>query len=246
MNYVIDALQLIFEPQSWPGSDGIGNRLVQHALYVAAGVIVAAVVAVPLGLFIGHTGRGRNLVVTVTGVARALPTFGLLLFVVLLFGLHLAPVIAVLVVLAIPPILAGTYAGVDTVSRSAVDGARGSGFSESQIVWRVELPLAMPLIIGGLRSATLQAIATATIAGYVAQGALGRYLIEGLARHEYATAVVGALLVAGLALVSDAALTIAQTLFTPHGATRAGHRTAHISLRGHTRTTLHPEGPQLR
>lgn len=246
MNYVMDALQLIFDPQSWPGPDGIETRLTQHALYVAAGVGAAAIVAVPLGLFVGHTGRGRNLVVTVTGVARALPTFGLLLFAVLLFGLHLAPVIAVLVVLAIPPILAGTYAGVETVGRSAVDGARGSGFSESQIVRRVELPLAMPLIVGGLRSATLQAIATATIAGYVAQGALGRYLIEGLARHEYATAVVGALLVAGLALVCDAVLTIVQTLTTPYGVTRTVRHPAPASLRDHTRAAPLPEGPQPR
>ncbi|MGI5187555.1 ABC transporter permease [Promicromonospora sp. CA-289599] len=246
MNYVTDALLLILDPRSWPGPDGIGTRLVQHALYVAAGVVTATVAAVPLGLFVGHTGRGRNLVVAATGVARSLPTFGLLLFAVLLFGLHLAPVIAVLVLLAIPPILAGTYAGVEAVGRSAVDGARGSGYSESQIVRRVELPLAMPLIVGGVRSATLQAIATATIAGYVAQGTLGRYLIEGLARHEYATAVVGALLVAGLALVADAALTIVQSLATPHGGSRTGRRTAPVSPRGPGWAAPLPEGQDPR
>lgn len=217
MTYVLDAVRYIVEPQNWAGPDGIGLRLAQHALYVAISVAVAALVAVPLGVLIGHTGRGRTLVVTVTGAARALPTFGLLLFVVLLSGLHLAPVIAVLVILAIPPILAATYAGVGTVDHAAVDGARATGFSEWQIARRVELPLALPLVVGGLRSATLQTIATATIAGYVAQGALGRYLIEGLARHEYATAVVGALLVGGVAIAADAGLAVVQAVTAPRG-----------------------------
>lgn len=246
MNYIIDALQVVLDPQSWPGRDGIGYRLTQHVLYVAAAVIVAALVAVPLGLLIGHTGRGRTLVVTITGAARALPTFGLLLFVVLLFGLHLTPVIAVLVILAIPPILAGTYAGVEAIDRGAVDGARGSGFGEWQIVRRVELPLAVPMVVGGIRSATLQAIATATIAGYVAQGALGRFLIEGLARHEYVTAVVGALLVAGLALLADGCLMVVQILAAPKGGPRTTHRLPRPSSRAHP-TTLHsPEGAHPR
>lgn len=245
MNYITDAVQFIFDPQNWPGPDGIATRLTQHVLYAAAGVVGATIVAVPLGLVAGHTGRGRDLVATVTGAARALPTFGLLLFAVLLFGLHLAPVIAVLVLLAIPPILAGTYTGVEAAGRTAVDGARGSGFSELQIVRRVELPLAMPLVLGGIRSATLQAVATATIAGYVAQGALGRYLIEGLARHEYATAVVGALLVAGLALLCDAALASVQKLTTPHGAGRTERRRL-LPPRDHTSRAATPRGPRLR
>lgn len=246
MNYIIDALQVVLDPQSWPGPDGIGHRLTQHALYVAGAVLAAGLLAVPLGLLIGHTGRGRTLVVTITGAARALPTFGLLLFIVLLFGLHLAPVIAVLIILAVPPILAGTYAGVEAVDPGAVDGARGSGFGEWQIVRRVELPLALPMIVGGVRSATLQAIATATIAGYVAQGALGRFLIEGLARHEYVTAVVGSLLVAGLALLADGCLAVVQVLAVPGGSPRTTHHLPHLLPRAHPSTFRSPEGAHPR
>ena len=235
MNYFVDAFAFIFDPVNWAGAEGIGMRLWRHVLYTLMSVGIAAVIAVPLGLYIGHTGRGRAAVIAITGAARAFPTFGLLLFVVLLFGLHLWPVIFVLVVLAIPPLLAGTYASVESADRSAVDGARGSGFSELQIVGRVELPLALPLLIGGVRGAVLQVIAFATIAAYVAQGGLGRYLIEGLAIRDFTRAVVGAILVAGLALLADGILAAIQRLVVPRGVSRGATRT--------TRTRSRSRGP---
>ncbi|MDO9442275.1 MAG: ABC transporter permease subunit [Beijerinckiaceae bacterium] len=215
MNILSDGFAFIFQAGNWPGPNGIGIRLAQHVLYSVIAVAIAALIALPLGIITGHTGRHRNLILTVTGGARALPTFGLLLLAILFVGIDLWPVIAVLVILAVPPILAATYAGIEGSDRAAVDGARSSGMTELQIITRVELPLALPLIVGGVRSAILQVIATAAIAGYVAQGTLGRFLLEGITRHDYALAVVGAILIAALALIADALLALTQKFSSP-------------------------------
>lgn len=230
MNFFVDAVAFIVDPANWPGPNGIGERLAQHLGITGLSLLFAAAVAVPVGLFIGHTGRGRGLVIGITGAARALPTFGVLTAFVLLglslgYGLSLTPIIAVLVILAIPPLLAGAYAGVEAVDHAVVDAARAQGMTEWQILTRVELPLALPLLLGGLRSATLQVVATATIAAYYAGGALGRYLIEGLRNQDYLRALIGAILVAALALLLDALLAVAQRLVTPRGVSRGGTRT---------------------
>lgn len=224
MNFLVDAIAFILDSANWAGPTGIAARLGQHLWFTLVSVVIAAALAVPLGVLIGHTGRARGFVIAFTGAARALPTFGFLLFVVLAFGLYPGPVIAVLIILAIPPILAGAYSGVESVDPSAVDGARGTGLSEWQIATRVELPLALPLLVGGLRSAVLQVIATATIAAYAAQGGLGRYLIEGLATRRFETAVVGAILVALLAIFADALLAVVQKLVAPRGVSRDATR----------------------
>jgi len=241
VNFFLDAIAFILDPANWAGDRGIGARLGQHLYITALSVGFAALVAVPLGFLIGHTGRGRAAVIGVTGAARALPTFGLLTLFVLIgirfgAGLSLPPVIVVLVVLAIPPLLAGAYAGVEAVDRQTVDAARAQGMTEWQILSRVELPLALPLLIGGLRSATLQVVATATIAAYVAQGGLGRYLIEGIQTRDYVRAVIGALLVAALALLLDGVLAAAQRLAVPRGVSRGPARTTGTTARRPTRS----------
>lgn len=225
MTFLLEALAFIFDAESWAGANGIGARLLQHLVITGLSVVIAAVIAVPLGLLIGHTGRGRAAVIGFTGAARALPTFGVLTLFILIglnlgYGLSLPPVIAVLVILAIPPLLAGAYSGVEAVDRVTVDASRAQGMTEWQILSKVELPLAMPLLIGGLRSATLQVVATATIAAYYSQGGLGRYLIEGLRTKDYERALIGALLVAALALLLDALLAVAQRLVVPRGVSR--------------------------
>jgi osmoprotectant transport system permease protein len=229
VNFFVEAITFILEPANWAGENGIGARLAQHLSLTALSLLAAAIIAVPLGLFIGHTGRGRAVVIGITGAARALPTFGVLSAFVLVglglgYGLSPVPIIAVLVLLAIPPLLAGAYAGVEAVDRSTVDAARALGMTEGQVLGRVELPLAMPLLLGGLRSAVLQVVATATIAAYFAGGALGRYLIEGLRTQDYPRALIGAVLVATLALVLDAALAVIQRLVGPRGVSRGATR----------------------
>lgn len=224
MNYFADAFAFIFTGQNWLGDEGIAARLGTHLAYTGISVLIGLLIAVPLGLAIGHTGRGRAFVITVTGGARALPTFGLLLFFVLIGGLQLWPLIVVLVILAVPPILAGVYSGMEAIDRQTIDAARAVGLSEWQILWHVEVPLALPLIVGGLRSGVLQVIATATVAGYVSLGALGRYLIEGLTLHKYTLVIVGAILVAALALIVDALFAIIQRLVVPRGVSRGATR----------------------
>jgi len=240
MTFVFDAIAFILDPTNWQGDLGIAARLLQHLRITGLSVLIAAAIAVPLGLLIGHTGRGRAAVITVTGAARALPTFGVLTLFVLLgiqfgAGLSLPPVIIVLVILAIPPLLAGAYAGVEAVDRMTIDAARAQGMTEGQILTRVELPLALPLLVGGLRSATLQVVATATIAAYVAQGGLGRYLIEGIQSRDYTRAVVGAILVAALALLLDGLFAVVQKLVAPRGVSRDATRTKRSSA---TRTPV--------
>ena len=135
----------------------------------------------PIGLIIGHLRKGDVVVVGLVNALRSLPTLGLLTFLVLLLGLGLIPPILALVILGIPPVLAGTYAGIANVDRTVVDAARAMGMTEWQVLSRVEVPNALPLILGGLRNATLQIIATATVAAYVNLGGLGRYIFDGFA-----------------------------------------------------------------
>jgi len=199
-------LQWFTDPAHWSGSDGVPVRILEHIYYALLTLLVAAVIAIPLGLYVGHTGHGRFLVVSSANSLRALPTLGVLVLAVVGFGVGLGPALAALVVLAVPPILAGTYAGVQAVDRAVVDAAHGMGMSEREVLFKVELPNALPLIIGGLRSATLQVISTATIAAYVALGGLGRYIIDGLSVRDYAEMVAGSILLALLAVAADLAL----------------------------------------
>jgi osmoprotectant transport system permease protein len=225
MNFFADAIAWILDPAHFAVENGIGPRLLDHLVYTGLTMLIAAGIAVPLGLLIGHTGRGRGIVIATTSAFRALPTLGFLLFIVLFTGLGLWPFVFVMVVLAVPPLLAGVYSGLENVDRQTIDAARAVGMSEWQIIGKVELPLALPLILGGFRSATLQVIATATIAGYVGLTGLGRFLIEGLAYHDFVLAIVGAVLVAALAIIVDGLLALIQRLVVPRGVSRGTART---------------------
>ena len=240
MNFFLDAVNYILDPANLSGPKGILPRLGDHLYYSGLAMLFALIVGLPLGLAIGHTGRGRAFVIAISGAARALPTLGLLFFIVLFTGLGLWPLVAVLAILAAPPIIAGSYAGLESVNRQTVDAARAIGMTEWQLLWRVEVPLALPLIIGGVRSAALQVIATATIAGYVGLTGLGRFLIEGLAVRDYTLAIVGAILVAALALLVDGLLALTQLLVTPRGVSRGVTFTA-----PRTRTPLRRAGASL-
>lgn len=194
----------------WHGDDGFPHRIAQHLGYTALTVTIAAAIALPLGLWIGHTGRLRGLAVALTGALRALPTLGLVTLMVLWRGIGIGPPTVALVVLAMPPLLAGAYAGLESVDRATLDAARAIGMTEWQVLGRVEIPLAVPLILGGLRSAVLQVVATATIAAYVGLGGLGRYLIDGIAVRDYPQTLAGATVVVVLALLLDGAFAVAQ------------------------------------
>ncbi len=206
MNFITRAVSFLATASNWTGSSGLAARLSEHLEYTALAVVASAVVAIPLGLVIGHTGRGQLLVVGAVNGLRALPTLGVLLLGVLLYGLGLGPPIVALMLLGIPALLAGTYAGIASVDPLVVDAARAMGMAEYQVLLRVEVPNALPLILGGLRNATLQVVATATVAAYASLGGLGRYLIDGIQERQFHLALVGALMVAALALILDGLL----------------------------------------
>lgn len=209
---------------NWSGPSGIAARTVEHIEYSALTLAIAAAIALPLGLLIGHTGIGRGIVVPFTGALRALPTLGLLAVLALALGIGLLPPLIALVILAIPPILAGSYAGLESVNRDTIDAARATGFTEWQILGRVETPLALPLILGGIRAAALQVIATWTAAAFLPVGGLGRFLIDGLAVRDYAQMLGGSVVVIVLALIVDGLFAVIQRWSTPVGV-RMAHRT---------------------
>jgi len=212
------------DPAHWQGDDGIPVRIAEHLAYSGVTLLLAAAIGVPLGLWVGHTGRGRVLVVNLVNGMRSVPTLGLLFVAVLVVGPLLAgdiafvvPAIFVLVVLAVPPILAGAYSGVEGVDPGARDAARGMGMRPREVLARVEVPCALPLIFSGLRSAALQVVATATLAASVSLGGLGRFLIDGQAYRDYGQMAGGALLVAVLAMLVDLVLAGVQRVAVSPG-----------------------------
>ena len=201
------------DPANWSGPMGIPIRLVEHLEYTGLALLFAFIIGFPLGAIVGHTGRGGFLLVGLANYLRALPSVGLLVLAFLAIGFGLLPPILALIILAVPPILAGTYSGIAAVDRSVVDAARGVGMRWYQILFSVEVPNGLPLILGGIRSAALQVVATATIAAQVALGGLGRFIIDGNAEHNltgYAQMAAGAVLVAVLALLVDGAFALVQ------------------------------------
>jgi len=233
-----DVISWLTDPANWSGGDGIPLRVVEHLKYSAIALLVAGVIAVPLGLWVGHTGRGRFLAVNLTGGLRAVPSLGLLFAALMILGPRLegdagvlVPAELVLVILAVPPILAGAYAGVEQVDAAARDAARGMGMRGREVLWQVEVPCAMPLIASGLRSASLQVVATATLAATVGLGGLGRYLIDGLAVRDYGQMAGGAVLVAALALLVDVGAAGLQRVLVSPGLTRRTVRRARPAIR---------------
>ncbi|MER5829357.1 ABC transporter permease [Streptomyces sp. NPDC002130] len=204
----------------WHGYDGIPQRLLEHVQYSLLALAFAAAIGLPVGLLTGHTGRGGNALAFIATAARALPSFGLLVLIVIVMGFGLLPVMIPLVILAVPPILVTTYEAVRTVDPSPVDAARGMGMHESRILFQVELPVALPLILSGLRSAAIQIVSTATIAAYVSLGGLGRYIVDGLYQRDYEKVVGGATLVAVLALVTLALFWVAGRVAVSPGVRR--------------------------
>ncbi|HWJ67702.1 MAG TPA: ABC transporter permease subunit [Nocardioides sp.] len=216
MNLFGDALAWIADGAHWQGRGGIDTRILEHLWVTFAAVGIAAVVAIPLGIAIGHTGRGRLVVVGLAGAVRAVPTLGLLTLLGLWLGIGIEAPLLALVALAFPSLLAGAYAGVEAADDAAVDAARAIGLSEWQLVTRVEVPLGADVLIGGIRAATLQVVATATLAAYISDTGLGRYLFAGLKSRDYPQMLGGALLVAVLALLLDVALGALQRASRGH------------------------------
>lgn len=205
------------DPAHWRGPGGVPVRIAEHLYYTVVAVLIASAIAVPLGLLVGHTARGGVALVGLANAMRALPTLGLLTFLFLLLRSQGISALVALVLLAVPPVLAGSYAGVRSVDAGVVDAARGMGMTSAQRLWQVELPGALALLLGGLRSAVLQVVATTTVAAYVGLGGLGRLLLDGLRSGDYPQMAAGALLIASLALLLDLLLAGVARLTVPTG-----------------------------
>ena len=224
MNLFAQGFAWIFDPSNNTGSNAILVRLGEHVGITLLTVAIAVVIAVPLGLLIGHTGRGRSLAVGLSGGVRALPTLGLLTLLALWLGLGLeAPVIS-FVILAIPSILAGTYSGVEAIDRVTIDSARAQGMTPWQVLGKVEIPLALPLIVGGIRAAVLQVVATVTLAAYINAGGLGGYAFSGLANSDYVEVLGGSILVIALAIAFEIVFAALQRLAVPAGVSTGSAR----------------------
>lgn len=217
MNQISEAVRWCLEPSNWAGPSGLGARSLEHLGYTALALLIAAAIAVPVGWWVGHTGRGRGVAVAVSGAARALPTLGVVTLMGLLLGIGLAGPMTAFVVLAVPSILAAAYAGFEAVDRKVLDAAVAQGMTGRQVLWRIEVPLGLPLLIGGLRSAALQVIATATLAAYVGAGGLGRFLFLGLKTQDYAMMLGSSLIVVALAIVLDLVFAAAGRATVPRG-----------------------------
>ncbi len=202
----------------WSGPDGIPIRLLEHLEFSVLALALAMLIAIPLGLLIGHTGRGGVAVVLSANLARALPTLGMLVLFVLLLGTaSIWPVIIPLVLLAVPPILVNTFEGIRGVDPELRDAAYGMGLRGGQVLGRVLVPVALPLILLGLRLSAIQVVATTTVAAYTGLGGLGRYVIDGFATKDYASVVGGSVLIVLFALVVQIAFTLVQRVTVSPG-----------------------------
>jgi osmoprotectant transport system permease protein len=212
------------DPANWQGEEGLVNRLVEHLLLTGTATLVAVLLALPLAVWLGHVGKGGLLAVNISNVGRAVPTFAVL---VLLsvgpvgsadfgpFGRAGLATLIALVLFALPPIITNAYVGMREVDRDTVEAARGMGMQGTQLLRRVELPLALPLILAGVRLAVVQVWATATIAALVAGPGLGRIITLGFRRQDVAEVVAGALVVAVIALLLEGLMVVAQRLLDP-------------------------------
>ncbi|WP_022904283.1 MULTISPECIES: ABC transporter permease [unclassified Curtobacterium] len=212
-----DAFGWVFDPQNYSGLNAIPGRLWEHVWITLFAVLIASVIAIPIGYAIGHTGRLRGFSIGVSGGVRALPTLGVLSLFGLLLGIGLQAPLLALVILAIPSVLAGAYSGIESVEPVTVDAAKAQGMTGWQVLWKVEIPLGLPLLIGGIRAAVLQVVATATLAAYVGAGGLGGYFFLGLKTQDYAEMLGASILVIALAIAFEIVFAALQRAAVPKG-----------------------------
>jgi osmoprotectant transport system permease protein len=208
-----DVVRWFADPAHYQGSDAVQTRIYEHLAVSGLAVVAGLVIALPIGLYLGHTGRFGFIAVNVANIGRAIPSLAAIALAIPVAatllgvqnGLGFWPTFLALIPLAVPPILTNAYVGVRGVDRDVIEAARGMGLSEGGILRRVELPLALPVVLAGIRTAAVNIVATATLGALVAFGGLGRYIVDGLALQEYDRLFAGALLVALLAIAVEVA-----------------------------------------
>jgi osmoprotectant transport system permease protein len=231
MSFLADVVRWFLAPAHWQGAAGISARVLEHVQMSLAATAVAALVALPLGLTLGHFGRGGPIAINVSNVGRALPSFAILVLAVQVVGIGAAPAFLALVALAIPPMVTNSFVGMRDVDEQLRDAARGLGMSELRVLARVELPNALPVVMAGVRTAGVQVVATATLAALVGWGGLGRFIVDGLSQRDYVQVFAGAVLVAALSAMTELALALLQRLLTPAGLRSAAARGRRVTAR---------------
>lgn len=217
MNFANQVLQWFLNGAHWQGDGGIPHRTFEHLTMSGAAVLTAALIALPVGIAIGHFGRGGLLAINISNIGRAVPSFAVLVIAVELVGIGALPAYIALVALAIPPMVTNSYIGMREVDADVREAARGMGMRERALLLRVELPIALPLIMAGIRTSAVNVVATATLAALVAWGGLGRYIVDGFGLQDYPMMFAGAILVALLSLIVEFSLAGVQRLSTPAG-----------------------------
>jgi osmoprotectant transport system permease protein len=222
-----DMIRWFGSSEHWRGDDGVPIRVLEHVEITGVAVALAVAIAVPAGLAIGHFRRGEFLAVTIANLGRAIPSFAILSIVFQLMLTYFAdlafgfvPTVVALILLSLPPILTNTYVGVQSVDRDTVEAARGMGMTGAQVLGRLELPLAVPLMVAGIRTAAVQVVATATLAALIAGGGLGRYIIDGFAQGDTPQLLAGAVLVAALAILTEVGFALVERVLTPRTSSR--------------------------
>jgi osmoprotectant transport system permease protein len=217
VDFLGQVLEWFADSAQWRGDDGIPHRLVEHMAMSAAAVGVAALVALPVGLVLGHTGRGGGIAINVSNIGRAVPSFAVIIVAAQVFGIGATPAFVALVLLALPPMVTNTYTAIHGVDPDLREAASGMGMTGAQLLARVELPVGLPLIMAGIRTSAVQVVATATLAAVTAWGGLGRFIVDGFAQRDDVQVFAGALLVALLAIVTELAVAGLQRLVVPAG-----------------------------
>jgi osmoprotectant transport system permease protein len=230
MSFIGQVVQWFLDPTHWQGDAGIPHRTLEHLVMSAIAVLVAALIALPVGIAIGHFGKGGNLAINISNIGRAIPSFALLVLAAQVFGIAAAsqvvgfgavPAFVALVALAIPPMVTNSYIGMREVDADVREAARGMGMRGRAVLLRVELPIAMPYVMAGIRTSAVNVVATATLAALVAWGGLGRFIVDGFGLQDYPMMFAGAIMVAILSLIVEFSLAGVQRLVTPAGLRRS-------------------------
>jgi osmoprotectant transport system permease protein len=217
MNFFVKVLDWFTTASHWRGSNGIPHRVYEHLSIAGLSVAAALIVALPLALWLGHLGKGGFAAISITNAGRAIPSFALLVIGFELFGLGATPVFLALFALSVPPIVTNTYTAIRGVDPDVREAAVGMGMTGWQVLTRVEVPNAIPLMFAGIRTAGVQAVATATLGAVVAWGGVGRYIVDGIAQQDHVQVVAGALIVAVLSFLTELGLAALQHGVTPKG-----------------------------
>jgi len=223
MSLLSEVVDWFTTAEHWRGDFGVPHRLTEHALMSGAAVMAAVLIGLPLGIWLGHRGRGGALAINLTNLGRAVPSLAILALTQQAIGLSgwpgfgARPAFVALVALAVPPLVTNAYVGMRGVDRDVVEAARGMGMTGAELLWRVEVPIALPLILAGLRTAAVQVVATATLAAVTAWGGLGRFIVDGFGQQDNAQIVAGALLVGLLALITELGLAAVQRRVVSEG-----------------------------